>query len=43
MDSLFMPENGYLDLLHSDIDPLHLCAFFDPKSSGDEEGDFSTG
>ncbi|NWH86417.1 C2TA protein, partial [Aegithalos caudatus] len=43
MDSLFVPENGYLDLLHSDIDPLiHLCTFFDPKSSGDEEVDFST-
>uniref|UniRef100_A0A803VVB8 MHC class II transactivator n=1 Tax=Ficedula albicollis TaxID=59894 RepID=A0A803VVB8_FICAL len=42
MDSVFVPENGYLDLLHSDIDPLHLCTFFDPKSSGDEEGDFST-
>ncbi|OWK53219.1 hypothetical protein RLOC_00010492, partial [Lonchura striata] len=43
MDSVFVPENGYLDLLHSDIDPLHLCTFFDTKSSGDEEGDFSTG
>lgn len=43
MDSVFVPENGYLDLLHSDIDPLPLCTFFDPKSSGDEEGDFSTG
>ncbi|NXT71577.1 C2TA protein, partial [Chaetops frenatus] len=42
MDSVFVSENGYLDLLHSDIDPLHLCTFFDPKSSGDEEGDFST-
>ncbi|NXR96507.1 C2TA protein, partial [Hypocryptadius cinnamomeus] len=42
MDSVFVPESGYLDLLHSDIDPLHLCTFFDPKSSGDEEGDFST-
>ncbi|NXM39300.1 C2TA protein, partial [Gymnorhina tibicen] len=42
MDSVFVPENGYLDLLHSDIDPLHLCAFLDPKPSGDEEGDFST-
>ncbi|XP_059340265.1 MHC class II transactivator [Ammospiza nelsoni] len=42
MDSVFVPENGYLDLLHSDIDPVHLCTFFDPKSSGDEEGDFST-
>ncbi|RMC17776.1 hypothetical protein DUI87_05441 [Hirundo rustica rustica] len=42
MDSIFVPENGYLDLLHSDIDPLHLCTFFDSKSSGDEEGDFST-
>ncbi|KAF2981710.1 hypothetical protein EK904_015092 [Melospiza melodia maxima] len=42
MDSVFLPENGYLDLLHSDIDPVHLCTFFDPKSSGDEEGDFST-
>ncbi|NWX27700.1 C2TA protein, partial [Notiomystis cincta] len=42
MDSVFQPENGYLDLLHSDIDPLHLCTFFDPKSFGNEEGDFST-
>ncbi|KAM7039065.1 MHC class II transactivator isoform 1-T1 [Acridotheres tristis] len=42
MDSVFVPENGYLDLLHSDLDPLHLCTFFDPKSSGDEEDDFST-
>ncbi|NXI04185.1 C2TA protein, partial [Pachycephala philippinensis] len=42
MDSVFVPENGYLDLLHSDIDPLQLCAFLDPKPSGDEEGDFST-
>ncbi|NXB62454.1 C2TA protein, partial [Struthidea cinerea] len=42
MDSVLVPENGYLDLLHSDIDPLHLCTFLDPKPSGDEEGDFST-
>ncbi|NXQ45400.1 C2TA protein, partial [Catharus fuscescens] len=42
MDSVFVPENGYLDLLNSDIDPLPLCTFLDPKSSGDEEGDFST-
>ncbi|KAF4791971.1 class II major histocompatibility complex transactivator [Turdus rufiventris] len=42
MDSVFVPENGYLDLLNSDIDPLPLCTFLDSKSSGDEEGDFST-
>ncbi|NXN30419.1 C2TA protein, partial [Nycticryphes semicollaris] len=41
MDSAFMSENGYLDLLHSDIDPLHLYTLLDPKSSGNEEGDFS--
>ncbi|KFV39131.1 MHC class II transactivator, partial [Tyto alba] len=40
MDS-FMSENGYLDLLHSDFDPLHLYTVLDPKSSGNEEGDFS--
>ncbi|KAF1442882.1 MHC class II transactivator, partial [Pygoscelis antarcticus] len=40
MDSAFVSENGYLDLLHSDIDPLHLYTFLDPKSSGNEEGDF---
>ncbi|NWU80258.1 C2TA protein, partial [Onychorhynchus coronatus] len=38
----FMPENGYLDLLHSDIDPLQLCAFLDPKLPGDGEGDFTS-
>ncbi|NXK31322.1 C2TA protein, partial [Piprites chloris] len=37
-----VPENGYLDLLHSDIDPFQLCAFLDPKSTGDGEGDFTT-
>ncbi|KAJ7409936.1 MHC class II transactivator isoform X1 [Pitangus sulphuratus] len=37
----FVPESGYLDLLHSDFDPLQLCAFLDPKSSGDGEGDFT--
>ncbi|NWW70474.1 C2TA protein, partial [Climacteris rufus] len=36
MDSVFVPENGYLDLLHSDIDPFHLSTFLDPKPSGDE-------
>ncbi|KAK4813460.1 hypothetical protein QYF61_006251 [Mycteria americana] len=41
MDSAFASENGYLDLLHSDIDPLHLYTLLDPKSSGNEEGDFS--
>ncbi|NXW26930.1 C2TA protein, partial [Phaetusa simplex] len=41
MDSAFLPENGYLDLLHSDTDPLHLYTLLDPKSSGNEEGDFS--
>ncbi|PKU39994.1 mhc class ii transactivator [Limosa lapponica baueri] len=41
MDSAFVSENSYLDLLHSDIDPLHLYTLLDPKSSGNEEGDFS--
>ncbi|KFV99797.1 MHC class II transactivator [Eurypyga helias] len=41
MDSAFVSENGYLDLLHSDIDPLHLYTFLDPKSSGNEDGNFS--
>lgn len=43
MDSAFVSENGYLDLLHSDIDPLHLYTLLDPKSSGNEEGDFPVG
>lgn len=34
-----MSENGYLDLLLCDIDPMHLFAFSDPKSSGNE-GEF---
>ncbi|XP_009951389.1 PREDICTED: MHC class II transactivator [Leptosomus discolor] len=41
MDSAFLSENGYLDLLHSDIDPLHLYTLLDPKSSGNEAGHFS--
>ncbi|NWS51592.1 C2TA protein, partial [Chunga burmeisteri] len=41
MDSAFVSKNGCLDLLHSDIDPLHLYTLLDPKSSGNEEGDFS--
>ncbi|XP_049647340.1 MHC class II transactivator-like [Accipiter gentilis] len=41
MDSVFVSENGYLDLLHSDIDPLHLYTLLDPKSSGNEESDSS--
>ncbi|NWR65754.1 C2TA protein, partial [Bucorvus abyssinicus] len=41
MNSASVPENGYLDLLHSDIDPLHLYTLLDPRSSGNEEGDFS--
>ncbi|XP_035195225.1 MHC class II transactivator isoform X4 [Oxyura jamaicensis] len=39
MDSTLVCENGYLDLLHSDIDPVHLFTLLDPKSSGNEEGD----
>ncbi|NXF03005.1 C2TA protein, partial [Smithornis capensis] len=42
MDSVFVPESSYLDLLHSDIDPLQLYPFLDPKPSGDGEGDFTT-
>ncbi|NWS68126.1 C2TA protein, partial [Crotophaga sulcirostris] len=41
MDSTFVSESGFLDLLHSDIDTLHLYPLFDPKSSGNEEGNFS--
>ncbi|NXG84515.1 C2TA protein, partial [Stercorarius parasiticus] len=41
MDSAFVPENSCLDLLHSDTYPLHLYTLLDPKSSGNEEGDFS--
>ncbi|XP_054068821.1 MHC class II transactivator isoform X2 [Rissa tridactyla] len=41
MDSAFVPESGCLDLLHSDTYPLHLYTLLDPKSSGNEEGDFS--
>lgn len=39
MDSTSVSENGYLDLLLCDIDPMHLFAFSDPKSSGNE-GEF---
>ncbi|NWH58031.1 C2TA protein, partial [Geococcyx californianus] len=41
MDSTFVSESGFLDLLHSDIDTLCLYPLFDPKSSGNEEGSFS--
>ncbi|KFP33238.1 MHC class II transactivator, partial [Colius striatus] len=41
MDPAFGSENRCLDLLHSDIDPLHLYTLLDPKSSGNEEADFS--
>ncbi|NXG53954.1 C2TA protein, partial [Psilopogon haemacephalus] len=41
MNSASVSESGYLDLLHSDVDPLHLYTLFDPKSSGNEESDFS--
>ncbi|NWH82125.1 C2TA protein, partial [Piaya cayana] len=41
MDLTFVSESGFLDLLHSDIDTLHLYTLFDPKSSGNEEGNFS--
>ncbi|NXW49263.1 C2TA protein, partial [Nyctiprogne leucopyga] len=41
MDSAFVSENSYLDLLRSDIDPLHLYTLLEPKSSGNGEGDFS--
>ncbi|NXL89779.1 C2TA protein, partial [Alectura lathami] len=42
MDSASVSENGYLDLLRSDIDPVHLFTFLDPKLSGNEEGEFFT-
>ncbi|XP_010001585.1 PREDICTED: MHC class II transactivator [Chaetura pelagica] len=38
MDSAFLPENGYLAMLHGDLDLLHT--FLDAKPPGDEEGDF---
>ncbi|NXX44822.1 C2TA protein, partial [Tricholaema leucomelas] len=41
MNSASTSESGYLDLLHSDVDPLHLYTLFDLKSSGNEESDFS--
>ncbi|NXY46450.1 C2TA protein, partial [Ceuthmochares aereus] len=41
MDLAFVSESGFLDLLHSDIDTVHLYTLFDPKSSGNEEGNFS--
>ncbi|NWI14899.1 C2TA protein, partial [Crypturellus soui] len=41
MDSAFVNENGYLDLLHSDVDPQHLYMLFEPTPSGNEESDFS--
>ncbi|NXI56882.1 C2TA protein, partial [Chloroceryle aenea] len=41
MNSAPVSESGYLDLLHSDVDPLHLYTLLDPKSSGNEGGDFS--
>ncbi|KFV16213.1 MHC class II transactivator [Tauraco erythrolophus] len=41
MDSTFGSENSCLDLLHRDIDLLHLYTLLDPKSSGNEEGNFS--
>ncbi|NXD84980.1 C2TA protein, partial [Halcyon senegalensis] len=41
MNSVPVSENGYLDLLHNDIDPLHLYTLLDAKSSGNEGGDFS--
>lgn len=43
MDSALLSENGYLDLLHSDIDLLHLYTVLDPKSSGNEDDVFSAG
>ncbi|NXJ03249.1 C2TA protein, partial [Odontophorus gujanensis] len=36
MDPTSVSENGYLDLLLCDIDPVHLFTFSDPKSSGNE-------
>ncbi|NXY87742.1 C2TA protein, partial [Alcedo cyanopectus] len=41
MTSAPVSENGYLDFLHNDVDPLHLYTLLDPKSSGNEGGDFS--
>uniref|UniRef100_A0A452J0B3 NACHT domain-containing protein n=2 Tax=Gopherus agassizii TaxID=38772 RepID=A0A452J0B3_9SAUR len=41
MDSAVLTENSFLDLLHSNIDPLHLYSLLDTRLS-DEESELST-
>ncbi|XP_074866756.1 MHC class II transactivator [Carettochelys insculpta] len=42
MDSAVLTENGFLDLLHSNIDPLHLYSLLDTRlSAEDEESELS--
>uniref|UniRef100_A0A8C0IYG9 NACHT domain-containing protein n=1 Tax=Chelonoidis abingdonii TaxID=106734 RepID=A0A8C0IYG9_CHEAB len=44
MDSAVLTENSFLDLLHSNIDPLHLYSLLDTRlSDEDEERELSTG
>uniref|UniRef100_A0A8C8VDX6 NACHT domain-containing protein n=1 Tax=Pelusios castaneus TaxID=367368 RepID=A0A8C8VDX6_9SAUR len=43
MDSAVLNENSFLDLLHSNIDPLHLYSLLDTTlSDEDEESELST-
>ncbi|XP_065416019.1 MHC class II transactivator isoform X3 [Chrysemys picta bellii] len=43
MDSAVLTENSFLDLLHSNIDPLHLYSLLDTRlSDEDEESELST-
>ncbi|XP_075755411.1 MHC class II transactivator isoform X2 [Pelodiscus sinensis] len=42
MDSAVLTENSFLDLLHSNIDPLHLYSLLDTRlSNEDEENELS--
>uniref|UniRef100_A0A7M4E6J4 Class II major histocompatibility complex transactivator n=1 Tax=Crocodylus porosus TaxID=8502 RepID=A0A7M4E6J4_CROPO len=42
MDSSILTENSFLDLLHSDIDPVHLYTLLDAKSTENEESEVLT-
>uniref|UniRef100_A0A8C3S558 NACHT domain-containing protein n=1 Tax=Chelydra serpentina TaxID=8475 RepID=A0A8C3S558_CHESE len=43
MDSAVLTDNSFLDLLHSNIDPLHLFSVLDTRlSDEDEESELST-
>ncbi|XP_019350134.2 MHC class II transactivator [Alligator mississippiensis] len=42
MDSSILTENSFLDLLHSDIDPVHLYTLLDAKSIENAESEVLT-